>query len=263
MRRASTRFYIVGPGWVNREKYEHELKAVQNTLADLQRDYILGGHRGIVVLEGADAAGKGGLIRRIAWTVDPRAMRVWPISAPSARESRQHWLQRFWEKMPETGQIAIFDRSWYGRVLVERVEGYACEEEWRRAYREIREFEQQLLAEKFRIVKLCLHITKETQIERFQARYDNPQKRWKLTAEDIRNREKWDAYQAAFDEMILETDYDGAPWYRIDANSKRAARIEGLHRIVKTLRKDIKPAIRVLSPEVKAFFEGLKSSGLH
>lgn len=245
---------------MNQEKYEKELKAAQNDLADLQRDYILGGHRGIIVLEGADAAGKGGLIRRIAWTVDPRAMKVWPISAPSAKESRQHWLQRFWEKMPETGQIAVFDRSWYGRVLVERVEGYAVEEEWTRAYREIREFEQQLLAENFRIVKLCLQITKETQIERFRERFQNPQKRWKLTAEDIRNREKWDDYQAAFDEMILETDYDGAPWYRIDANSKKSARIEGLQRIVKTLRKDIEPATRELPSEVSAFFAGLTSS---
>lgn len=245
---------------MDREKYDRELKAAQNALADLQRDYILGGHRGIVVLEGADAAGKGGLIRRIAWTVDPRALKVWPISAPSDRESRQHWLQRFWEKMPETGQIAIFDRSWYGRVLVERVEGYASEKEWMRAYREIREFEQQLLAEDFRIVKLCLQITKETQIERFRERFENPQKRWKLTAEDIRNREKWDDYQVAFDDMILETDYDGAPWYRIDANSKKSARIEGLKWIVNTLRKDIKPATRELPPEVSAFFAGLTSS---
>ncbi|MEQ9490284.1 MAG: AMP phosphotransferase [Alphaproteobacteria bacterium] len=245
---------------MDREKYDRELKAAQNSLADLQRDYILGGHRGIIVLEGADAAGKGGLIRRIAWTVDPRTMKVWPISAPSARESRQHWLQRFWEKMPETGQIAIFDRSWYGRVLVERVEGYASEEEWMRAYREIREFEQQLLAEKFRIVKLCLQITKETQIERFRERFENPQKRWKLTAEDIRNREKWDDYQVAFDDMIRETDYDGAPWHRIDANSKKSSRIEGLKSIVKTLRKDIKPVTRDLPPEVSAFFAGLSST---
>lgn len=245
---------------MNGEKYEKELKAAQSVLADLQRDYILGGHRGIIVLEGADAAGKGGLIRRIAWTVDPRAMKVWPISAPSALESRQHWLQRFWERLPETGQIAIFDRSWYGRVLVERVEKYATEAEWRRAYREIREFENQLVAEDYRIVKLCLNISKQTQLERFRARYNDPHKRWKLTGEDIRNREKWDDYQVAFDDMIGETDHKGAPWFRIDANSKKAARIKGLNNIVNTLSRDVKPAKQKLSPEVAAFFEGLASS---
>lgn len=213
---------------MKREDYQKKYDEIQQRLMLLQTSYNTQGKRGVVVLEGWDAAGKGGLIRRLAWAMDPRTLRVYPIGAPDSHEKREHWLQRFWSRMPAAGEIAVFDRSWYGRVLVERIEGFAEEEAWKRAYREIKEFERQLLAEDFRIVKLFLDITPETQLKRFQSRLDHPFKRWKLTAEDIRNRERRDAYEAAYTDMIEKTSAQHATWKRIDANEKRRSRLDAL-----------------------------------
>ena len=207
---------------MKREEYQKKYDAMQHRLMLLQTSYNSQGKRGVVVLEGWDAAGKGGLIRRLAWAMDPRTLRVYPIGAPDAHEKREHWLQRFWSRMPAAGEIAVFDRSWYGRVLVERVEGFADEDAWKRAYREIKEFERQLLAEDFRIVKLA-----------------NPSKSWKLTAEDVRNRDRWDAYEQAYTDMIKKTSARDAKWKRIDANEKRRARLDALDAIFHGLSRDM------------------------
>src|SRR5262249_12712577 len=156
--------------------------------------YLGTDERAVVVLEGWDTAGKGGLVRRLAWALDPRSLKVHPISAPSEREKAQHYLQRFWERLPQLGEIVVFDRSWYGRVLVERVEQFAMTGEWKRAYREINEFERTLAADGIRLVKIFLHITAEEQMHRFKDRLTNPRKRWKLSYEDFRNRDRWKDY---------------------------------------------------------------------
>ncbi len=224
---------------MKKEDYQKRYAEMQQRLMLLQTSYGNQDVRGIVVLEGWDAAGKGGIIRRLAWTMDPRTLRVYPIGAPDEHERREHWLQRFWRRMPRAGEIAVFDRSWYGRVLVERVEGFADEKAWKRAYREIREFEQQLLEENFRIVKLFLDITPDTQLQRFKARLEVPEKRWKLTGEDIRNRHRWGDYEDAYEDMIDKTSRQYSKWKRIDANDKRAARIDALKTIHRGLSRDV------------------------
>lgn len=239
---------------MKRPQYEKRLSSLQARLEQLQQAFVDRQARGVVVLEGWDAAGKGGLIRRLAWSMDPRTLRVWPTGPPSARERKQHWLQRFWSRLPEAGQIAVFDRSWYGRVLVERVESLTPEDAWRRAYREIREFETQLLAEDFRLVKLFLDMTPETQLRRFVNRYNTPRKRRKLTVEDIRSRALWDSYRAAYDDMLRKTSFDGARWRRIDANDKLKSRVAGLQRIHDGLARGIDLTPPPLPDELVAFF---------
>ena len=239
---------------MDRAAYEKKLAALQRELVLLQHAYSRQGKRGIVVLEGWDAAGKGGLIRRIAWALDPRSLKVWQTSAPNADERRQHWMQRFWTRLPLAGEIAIFDRSWYGRVMVERVEGFAQKAEWKRAFTEINDFEQSLAAEDYRIIKLFLDITPATQLERFRDRYNDPAKRWKLTEEDIRNRAKWADYEKAHEDMIERTSTHWAPWVRIDANDKNAARITGFEAIVKELGKNVDITPPDVPPVVHAFF---------
>lgn len=238
--------------------YADKLHSLQARLTLLQRAYARQNRRGIIVIEGWDAAGKGGLIRRLAWCLDPRHFSVWPIAAPGAAERRQHWLQRFWARLPEQGEIAAFDRSWYGRVLVERVEGYATPEEWRRAYGEIAAFEKTLAAEEFRLAKLFLDITPETQLKRFRRRFNTPSKRWKLTADDLRNRKKWDAYAAAYHDMIEKCSGSGAPWMRIDANKKRPARLEAFECILRVLGDGVDVAAPPAPPAVRAFFSNTK-----
>ncbi len=224
---------------MKREEYDKKYAELQHQLMLLQTSYSSQGIRGVVVLEGWDAAGKGGLIRRLAWTMDPRTLRVYPIGAPDQHEKQEHWLQRFWTRMPRAGEIAVFDRSWYGRVLVERVEALADEKAWKRAYREIKEFEKQLLAEDFRIVKLFLDITPETQLQRFESRLENPEKRWKLTDDDIRNRHRWGDYEAAYDDMLEKTSIPHAKWNKIDANDKRRARIDALGKLHRGLARGV------------------------
>ena len=216
-----------------------ELKALQAQLVSIQRVFALQGLSAVIVLQGWDAAGKGGLIRRIAWVLDPRHLTVWPIKAPNAVEQEELWLQRFWRRVPSAGEIAIFDRSWYGRVLVESVEGLISAETCERAYDEINAFEQTLVDNGVRLVKLFLDINADTQLARFRARYENPAKRWKLTADDIRNRARWQDYEQAYARMFERCSTSAAPWTRIDANHKKKARVAAMRRIVEVLGEGV------------------------
>lgn len=191
----------------------------------------------VVVFEGWDAAGKGGSIRRMTERLDPRGYHVYAIAAPNIGKNR-HYLWRFWRRLlpPDEKQVVIFDRSWYGRVLVERVEGFAQEHEWKRAYREINRFEQQLTNKGVVVVKFWFHISKDEQLRRFEARKLIPHKRWKLTEEDFRNRERWSDYELAADEMLVRTSTLSAPWTVIEGNDKRYARVKSLRHLVKTLK---------------------------
>jgi polyphosphate kinase 2 (PPK2 family) len=189
----------------------------------------------LIVCEGWDASGKGGAIQRLTSKWDPRAFQVWPIKAPTEEEKARHFLWRFWTKLPAAGEIAVFDRSWYGRVLVERVEGFATEAEWRRGYDEINEFEAEQHFAGTAIVKLFFHVTSEEQDKRLKARLADPWKRWKVNAEDFRNRARREDYLAAFTEMFERTDTRWSPWTIIDGNNKKAARIAALTAVADAL----------------------------
>jgi AMP-polyphosphate phosphotransferase len=208
------------------------LDAAQDRLLALR--LVLGGLIGeqglgppvCVLFEGWDASGKGGAIRRLVAPLDPRHVRVVQFAAPTHDEKRHHWLWRFWPALPGWGGMAVLDRSWYGRVLVERVEGFATDAQWQRAYEEIRDFERMLAAEGMILVKLWLHVSPEEQLERFEKRARDPLKAWKLTDEDWRNRERRPQYEAAIDDMLAETSTDFAPWTLVEADSKRYARVK-------------------------------------
>jgi polyphosphate kinase 2 (PPK2 family) len=189
----------------------------------------------IIAFEGWDAAGKGGAIRRLTERLDPRGYVVHAISAPRGDDAEHHYLWRFWRRLPEAGQIAILDRTWYGRVLVERIEGFCSEEEWRRAYREINEFERQLVDFGTVLVKFWLHIGQDEQLARFELRQETPYKAWKLTDEDWRNREKWEPYVEAVEDMLLKTSTTGSPWTVVPANDKLYARVNVLETVVEAL----------------------------
>ncbi len=217
---------------LSREEEERGLKELGERLAQLR--LTLGGLIGdckvgpplIVVFEGWDASGKGGAIKRLVAPLDPRHVRVAQFAAPSEDEKRHHFLGRFWPALPGWGGMTVFDRSWYGRVLVERVEGFADREQWERAYKEINDFEGTLADEGAIIVKLWLHVSSEEQLKRFEARAEDPLKSWKLTDDDWRNREKRERYIAAVEEMVEQTDRICAPWRLVPAESKRFARVE-------------------------------------
>jgi len=215
--------------------YKDDLADLQERLSRLFVANFVHAKKAIVVCEGWDAAGKGGAIQRMTAECDPRAYSVWPIAAPTDEEKAHHYLWRFWTRLPRAGEIAIFDRSWYGRVLVERVEGFASKAEWKRAYDEINEFESQLTAAGTTIIKLFFHITQEEQDERFKARLDHPWKRWKVTEEDIRNRARRDDYLDAIKDMFAETNSHWAPWTVVDGNDKKAARIAALTHVADAL----------------------------
>ena len=215
--------------------YDADIADLQKRLSHLFVANHIYRKSAIIACEGWDAAGKGGAIQRLVAECDPRSFSVWPISAPSAEEKAHHYLWRFWQRLPAAGEIAIFDRSWYGRILVERVEGFATEAEWRRAYDEINEFESQLAASGTLIVKLFFHITQEEQDDRFRKRLDHPWKRWKIGAEDIRNRAKRGPYLDAMKDMFAHNDTHWAPWTVIDGNNKKAARIAALTRVADAL----------------------------
>ena len=219
--------------------YAEALADVQNRLARLQVSHIVHKRRSIILFEGWDAAGKGGVIQRLTAGWDPRAFHVWPIGAPTDYEKARHYLWRFWQRLPPNGQIAIFDRSWYGRVLVERVEELATPAEWRRAYDEINEFEAQQREDSTRIIKIFLHVTQETQDERLLARLRHPWKRWKITADDFRNRAKRSAYLDAIQDMLAHTDTRWAPWHILDANNKKATRLAALNYIADQLEQQV------------------------
>lgn len=226
-----------------------ELVALQHQLALLQQAMGRQQQSSILVLEGPDAAGKGGLIRRIGWCLDPRWLHVWPISAPDAAEQQQHWLQRFWQRVPARGHFAIFDRSWYGRVLVERVEGFCPPAAWQRAYQQINQFEQCLLDEGIKLVKIWLDISEQEQLQRFRQRFEDPAKGWKLTAEDLRNRARWPDYQTARSEMLQHTSTKDAPWHLIDANQKQQARLDCFNLLLTQLR----PGVDLTTPAQPEF----------
>ena len=223
----------------DRSEYDERLAKLQKELLHIQQTYWHEKRRAIIVFEGWDAGGKGGCIRRVTEPLDARGFHVWPISAPTAEEQGKHYLYRFWTRLPAPGTLAIFDRSWYGRVLVERVEGFASKEQWRRAYDEIKQFERMLTDDGVRIVKLFLHITPEEQLDRFRERLTNPYKRWKLTEEDLRNRSRWDEYVAAIEDMFDHTSTPNAPWTAVPANAKWYARLHVLETINRTLREGV------------------------
>ncbi len=195
----------------------------------------------ILVVEGWDAAGKGGSIRRITGAIDPRGYHIYSIKAPSGDDATHHYLWRFWRRLlePEEKQIVIFDRSWYGRVLVERVENFATEVEWRKAFREINEFEHQLTDANFIIVKFWFHISKDEQIQRFEARRNTPHKAFKLTDEDWRNRAKWDEYTEAATDMLLKTSTLGAPWTIIEGDNKYYARVKAIRTLADQIESEV------------------------
>jgi polyphosphate kinase 2 (PPK2 family) len=191
----------------------------------------------ILCYEGWDAAGKGGNIRRVARPLDPRGVDVIPIASPLPHELNRQYLWRFWTKLPRSGHFCIFDRTWYGRVMVERLEGFCSEDDWRRAYNEINEFERQLTDWGAVVLKFWIHIDQDTQLARFTDRQNTPEKQWKITEEDWRNREKWPLYEKAVDEMLEKTSTVNAPWHIIESNDKKYARIKTLKIIIKALEK--------------------------
>ncbi|MEK9661315.1 MAG: polyphosphate kinase, partial [Alphaproteobacteria bacterium] len=184
---------------LDRKEYEKRLKQEQRRLQRIQQSYLHTGDSAVVVLEGHDAAGKGGAIRRMSAELDPRSYKVWPIAAPNEVERQHHYLRRFWTRLPQHGHIAVFDRSWYGRVLVERVEGLAPKHAWKRAYREINEFERLLADNGTRVIKIFLDVSPKVQLDRLRERLKTPRKRWKLSFEDFRNRERRDDYDVGAD----------------------------------------------------------------
>ena len=219
------------------DEYKKELKKLQSRINELHN--ILYRRRIPVILcyEGWDAAGKGGNIRRLTYALDPRGFDVHPIASPLPHELSRHYLWRFWTRLPRTGHICIFDRTWYGRVMVERIEGFCSEKEWRRAYHEINEFERMLTEWGAVVLKFWIHVDQDTQLERFTDRQNTPEKQWKITDEDWRNREKWAEYEVAVNDLLQQTSTKNAPWYIIESNDKRYARIKTLRIIVKALEK--------------------------
>jgi polyphosphate kinase 2 (PPK2 family) len=232
--------------------YDKALIKLQNRLAEIQAAYIIADQRAVIVIEGWDAGGKGGTIRRLTGRWDPRFFEVWPISAPTKEAKARHFLWRFWKRLPGSREINIFDRSWYGRVLVERVEGYCTEAEWRRGYDEINEFEAQQRDSGTPIIKLFMHVTEEEQDHRFRKRLENPWKRWKLTKDDFRNRERRAEYLDAMHDMFERTDTRWAPWQVIDGNNKRAARLAVLEYVADCLEEHVSMEPPEADPEISA-----------
>ena len=224
---------------LDKADYDKQVKPPQNKLHLLAFKAYQQKRPIAVVFEGWDAAGKGGAIKRLTERIDPRGYVVHPIAAPAGDDKERHYLYRFWRRLPEAGQLALFDRSWYGRVLVERVEGFAKEADWMRAYSEINEFEQQLADFGMLIFKFWLHISPDEQLRRFQQREETPYKAWKLTPEDWRNREKWQAYERAVDDMVLKTSTPYAPWTIVEANDKYYARIKVLNTVVDKMSQEL------------------------
>ena len=222
--------------------YQQQLEPLQHALHTLQIQARDLGRPIVIVYEGWDAAGKGGNIRRLTERLDPRFFSVYGIGKPTAEELAHHYLWRFWTKLPARGELAIFDRSWYGRVLVERVEKLATDAEWQRAYAEINEFERLLQDDGAIIIKLWLHISQDEQLHRFNARMEDPTKRWKMTDEDWRNRDKWAQYEEAAEEMFERTAAP-IPWSLIPANDKRSARIQVLQLVVDQLSAQLGSAV--------------------
>ena len=219
------------------EEYKERLDELQAELHDLHNKLYRKKIPVVIAYEGWDAAGKGGNIKRITGALDPRGYTVHPIASPEPHEKARHYLWRFWNRLPKTGHIAIFDRTWYGRVMVERLEGFCSENDWQRAYNEMNEFEKELADWGAVVIKFWVQIDNQTQLDRFTDRQNTPEKQWKITEEDWRNREKWPKYEAAVDEMLQKTSTENAPWFIIESNDKLYARIKALRIIVDALEK--------------------------
>ena len=225
---------------IEETEYKKELKHLQQRLGELHNRLYRKKVPVIIAYEGWDAAGKGGNIKRITEALDPRGYEVHPIASPEPHEKARHYLWRFWTRLPKTGHIAIFDRTWYGRVMVERLEGFCSENDWMRAYNEINEFEKLLHDEGAVIIKFWVQIDKETQLARFTDRQNTPEKQWKITDEDWRNREKWDQYEEAVNEMIAKTSTTYAPWHILESVDKKYARIKALKIVIEQLEQALK-----------------------
>jgi len=224
---------------LDRAVYAHELTRRQIQLRELGYQVYRKRRPVVILFEGWDAAGKCGAIKRITEKLDPRGYAVYPIAAPQGDDKSRHYLYRFWRRLPERGQIAIFDRSWYGRVMVERVEGLAPEEAWMRSYKEINSFERQLKDFGAIVAKFWIHISRDEQLRRFEERQASGYKSWKLTEEDWRNRTKWAAYEEAVEEMLVKTSTRTAPWMLIEGNDKYWARTRVLAKLVEILSKEL------------------------
>lgn len=225
---------------MDEKEYRSELKRLQSQLQELHNRLYRMKVPVVILYEGWDAAGKGGNIKRITEALDPRGFEVHPIASPEPHEKARHYLWRFWTRLPKTGHIAIFDRSWYGRVMVERLEGFCSENDWKRAYNEMNEFEKELHDWGAVIIKFWVQIDKDTQLKRFEYRRDTPEKRWKITEEDWRNREKWEQYEVAVDEMIEKTSTAYAPWHVLESVDKKYARIKALRIVIDEIQKALK-----------------------
>ena len=230
--------------------YAEDLADLQKQLAEQQSLHILHKCRTLIVFEGWDAAGKGGAIKRLTANMDPRYFEVFPVNAPTLEEKDKHFLWRFWNKLPRSEEIHILDRSHYGRVLVERVEEFCTEVEWRRGYDEINEFESQQVEIGTKLIKIFLHVTQSAQDEILKERLEEPAKRWKVTADDFRNRAKRDAYLAAYAEMFAQTNTRWAPWTVIDGNNQKAARIAVLRHILNELKSHVPQEFPVVTDEI-------------
>lgn len=225
---------------LSQEEYKEKLDRCQSRLWELHNELYRRKVPVVIAYEGWDAAGKGGNIKRITEALDPRGFEVHPIASPEPHEKARHYLWRFWNRLPKTGHIAIFDRTWYGRVMVERLEGFCSENDWQRAYNEINEFEKELSDWGAVILKFWVQIDKDTQLRRFNEREHTPEKRWKITDEDWRNREKWDLYEDAVNEMLKKTNTSYAPWHILESNDKKYARIKALEIVIDEVEKKLK-----------------------
>ena len=225
--------------YLTREDYDAQLKHYQQRLREIEHEVFQKRLPVVIVYEGWDAGGKGGNIKRLVRGMDPRGYEVIPIAAPNDVEIAHHYLWRFWMEIPKAGHIAIFDRSWYGRVMVERIEGFCTETEWKRAYREINEMEEHLVNFGTVLIKFWLHIDKEEQLRRFEERKNNKYKTWKINDEDWRNRDKWTQYKTAVDTMLFRTSTPYAPWTIIEGNCKLYARIKALKTVVTQVERQL------------------------
>ncbi|AFV22590.1 hypothetical protein Mpsy_0379 [Methanolobus psychrophilus R15] len=224
---------------LSNQNYKEMKKVYQKELEGLQFDLFRQGRPAVIVFEGWDASGKGGNIRRLAQIFNPRLYKVIPSGVPSDVELAHHYLWRFYRHIPEAGKMTIFDRSWYGRVLVERVEGFCSDQEWRRAYGEIRELEEVLANNGTIIIKFWLHMDRDEQLRRFRERENTPYKQWKITPDDWKNREKWDMYEEAVDEMLQRTSTSYAPWTIVESNDKFYSRVKVLETVAETLKREL------------------------
>jgi polyphosphate:AMP phosphotransferase len=225
---------------LSRQEYRQQLGAEQAKLKKLSLEARKRGISTVLAFEGWDAAGKGGVIRRVTGALEAGDYRVIPVAAPTEEERKYHYLWRFWRDLPAAGKVVIFDRTWYGRVLVERLEGFASPAEWQRAFDEINDFESQMVEHGYYVAKFWLHVSPEEQLSRFKAREDTPYKKHKITEEDYRNRDRWDEYVQAVDQKILRTTSDLARWHIIPANDKRFARVATLKAINRGLARTLK-----------------------